>query len=369
MDNEEKKRFLEESHALYMERRPYDGVLTIEQARAKEDVFWREYKSVFYSRLPKTLFKYRKGDDRDLENLENDVAWFSHPEDFDDTLDSTINNDIESEIREYEGNRNKFIQDYSKKFLFALANRCGVNAELETFEDAAPLVNLDGSFNERKTQAFLAQRMPNKEVNECMAMLRRANARGFMRTAHKAMLASLRNYLNINKRQRHEFLAFSLAEEGGNRAMWSLYANESKGFCIEYAFPEYSFLSQRMLLNLNPIYYGEKPTLKFFDLLIRGAMDKNSINGVAPEDYCAWHVSTFTKDDTFKFQKEWRITFDKRMGGNLQPFPFAVAVTLGERMDEEVAERLMDIAKKKGLKIYRRSFDLSMSDILITELV
>lgn len=83
--------------------------------------------------------------------------------------------------------------------------------------------------------------------------------------------------------------------------------------------------------------------------------NSNSINGISFEDYQKWFLSTYTKDKMYEFQKEWRITFDKRMCGNLQQFPFIKSIILGERISDEYANRLIEISKRKKFQFIKEN--------------
>ena len=211
--------------------------------------------------------------------------------------------------------------------------------------------------------------MPGCPIDECIGRLKENTNKVVNENVLVSVKGFLTYYLDLNKRMRNEAFIFSLAEESDNQAMWGLYADESKGFCIEYSFPRDDFLGQRMLLNLFPIYYGEKPLIKFFDVLIKGLYAQNNINGISYDDYQDWFLSAYTKDKTYEFQKEWRITFDKRMGGNLQQFPFAKSIILGERISEENKSRLIEIAKKKGLDVYQRNINKTGSKVIVTRIL
>ena len=56
------------------------------------------------------------------------------------------------------------------------------------------------------------------------------------------------------------------------------------------------------------------------------------------------------------------------MGGNLQNFPFARSIILGERMNDENCSIMINIAKKLGLKVYKREFNQTKSKIIIKEM-
>lgn len=105
MTNEEKKEFIIGVHSLFMKLRPYDGCVSVTEIKEKEDALWNAYSEKFYSLIPKSLYKYRKADNRAISNFENDKAWFCCPMDFDDTVDSTINNDIDLDLMRFDNNQ------------------------------------------------------------------------------------------------------------------------------------------------------------------------------------------------------------------------------------------------------------------------
>lgn len=368
MTNEEKRKFIIDAHRLFMECRPYDGCISLEEMKSKEDEFWIKFSSLFSHLLPKSLFKYRKPTENAISNLENDTAWFSHPSDFDDTVDSVINNDIESELKEFEENPHLVTKKLAAAFINALMAPYGVSVDEKQIEEALPLFNSDGTFNEEDTKQYLEEKMPCSATDECVQRLKENTSKVVNDKVLESVKDFLTYYLDLNTRTRSETITFSLAEESDNQAMWGLYADESRGFCIEYSFPDGSFLGQRMLLNLFPIYYGDKPLIKFFDVLVKGLYSKNNINGISYEDYQDWFLSAYTKDKTYEWQKEWRITFEKRMGGNLQPFPFAKSIILGERISDEHKTRLIDIAKKKNIPVFVRTINKTGSKIVVEKL-
>ena len=365
MNNEEKKQFIIDAHKYYMECRPYDGCKTLDQLKRNDDLFWEMYSASFCHLLPKSLFKYRKPTENAIKNFANDVAWFSHPKDFDDSIDSVLNNDIENELKEYEKNPQLVTVKLAKAFICAFASSKGISIDEKQVEEALPLFKLDGSFDEENTKQFLYSKMSKREADECLSKINENTSHLLNDSIISSVKEFLLYYFNINQRITNEALVLSLAEEGNNQAMWGLYADESKGFCIEYAFPDDTITGQRMLSNLFPIYYGEKPVINFFDVLIRGLYAQKKIDGIAYEDYQDWFLSAYTKDETYEFQKEWRVSVDKIFGGNLQHFPFAKSIILGERMSDINKTRLIEIAKGKHIDIYIRRINKTGSRIVV----
>lgn len=369
MNNEEKKDYILNVHKLYMESRPYDNNDSLEELKSKEEFFWNEYCSKFYELIPKSFYKYRKPNDKSIKNFKDDTAWFSHPSDFDDTVDSVLNNDIETEIEEYEKNSSIVIARLAKTFIGEFAKSQGFTIDLSMVDDFVPLFDNDGKLNEVDCKDYLLANMPEYAYEKYISQISDITNLDMGEEIKNSISNLVDYYMGMNDRIKNEMLVFSLAEESDNQALWSLYAEESKGFCIEYVFPKDEFLGQRMLLNLFPVYYGEKPLLSFFDLLNRGIQAKNSINGISFEDYQTLYLSSLTKDINWSFQKEWRIVLDNEVGKNLQNFPFVKSIILGERMSEEYASQLIEIAKDKKIDIFQRQFNKSKSKIIIKKIV
>lgn len=368
MTNEEKKQFILDIHCLYMEQRPYDGDFPLEVKKRKEDELWNIYSDLLYPKVPHCFYKYRKPAEYNIENLENDIAWFSKPADFGDTVDFTLNTDIESELEDFE----KHPQEYTKRIAIAFINfwlaQYGQTVDEKMVDMVLPLFNENGEVSEADAKAFLSSKLPEYPSEVYSKKLVEATQLPNQEPTKEAIEGFLKTYLDFNKRIRNESFAFCLAEESDNQAMWETYADGATGFVIEYQIPNDTLLGQRMLMNLLPIYYGEKEPVKFFDILVRGLTAKNKVNGISYEDYEKWFLSSYTKDPSYLFQKEWRIVFTADMGGNKQSFPFVKSIILGEKMSEEYKNRLVDLAKRKGIEVYQRKLNVSGSKIVVVKL-
>ena len=78
---------------------------------------------------------------------------------------------------------------------------------------------------------------------------------------------------------------------------------------------------------------------------------------------------TYTKDPSYQFQKEWRITFTEDMGGNKQSFPFAKALILGEKISDADKVKLVEIARKKNLRVFQRKLNISGSKVIMEQIL
>lgn len=371
MTNDEKREFLIEAHKLYMEERPYDNCRNFTEIKRNDDRFREIYITKFKDRLPKKLYKYRKINKCSLDCLENGTAWFTNPKDFDDTLDSTINNDIEKEKRELETNYKDICLILSKKIAAAICEQNGFSVNHDYIDLAFSCFNENGEIDEEEIKTKLDKCLSEEEIEQLKNIAKEVNLKSQDEIVSCCFNGFLDCYLEENKRCKENLFVLSLAEENDNQAMWGLYADESRGFCIEYEFPLEDFLAQKMLSNLFPIYYGNREHIKFIDLLIDGIVSKNSSEGISYEDYRNIFLSMLTKDPNYSMQKEWRIVFDNviTQNKNLQNFPFATSIILGERISDENAFKLIEIAKDKGLSVFRRKLNSSESGIIVEKIL
>lgn len=368
MDNETKKQFILQIHRLLMSIRPYDDRSPLVIMKEKENFMWDIFKHDFHNKQPKSLFKYRKANELNINSLKNDIAWFSKPVDFGDTVDFTLNTDIEAELEDF----GKHPQEYTKKVAIAFINfwlrQYGQTVDEKMVDMILPLFNDNGEVSENDAKAFLKDKMPEYSSDVYSKKLYEATQLPNQQPTKDAIEGFLKTYLDFNNRLRNGSYVFCLAEEGNNQAMWETYADGATGFCIEYEIPNDTFLGQRMLMNLLPIYYGEKEPIKFFDILVKGLTAEKQVNGISYRDYEKWFLSSYTKDPSYSFQKEWRIVFTENMGGNKQSFPFVKSIILGEKISVDSKKILVDLANEKGFEIYQRKLNASGAKIILRKL-
>jgi hypothetical protein len=368
MNNLEKQKYIKEMHKLYTELRPYSDGFSLDQMKEEEEILWFEYLKSFHKLVPEKFYKYRRVNEENLNCLLNERAWFSKPVDFGDIVDSSINTDINAELDDFEKNKSKYIKRFSAAIINCMLAPYGQKVDENMVDEIMPLFNSNGEVLQSEVKKFLESKMPEYASDKYSEQLANSTKIDNQEPIFELLKGFLMTYLDFNSKIRNNMFVFSLAEENDNLAMWETYADGAKGFCVEYQFPKELFLAQRILLNLLPIYYGEKERINFFDVLINGLSSKQNINGIAFDDYSKWFLSSYTKDSSYEFQKEWRITFTEEMGGNKQYFPFAKAIILGEKMADEDKSKLINIAKNKKLKVYKRKLNISGSKVIMEEI-
>lgn len=373
MNNNQKKTFITNYHKLCIRYNiPYGITCSKEQLYENDSKLWEEFKKSLLHSQPKYLYKYRKVDEYSIENLKNDTVWFSHPSKFDDTLDTSINIDIKQEMKEFQQNE----MLYYRRLSIAMIYKFFKDKKIKFKDDMDSLVKTyltyfdeEGRLDRYKSFRYLKLHYPKLTINQ-INQINEIISTPLNKETEEAISGYLSNFLNINSKIKSEACTFCLAEENDNSAMWGTYADNSQGFCIEYEIPADDISAQRMRINLLPIYYGKKRQFKFFDFLVEGlySLDKDTIYGISKKDYRNIFLSLYTKSLEWLFQKEWRIVLGKEVTEKNVHFPYARSIILGERISKKNEQTLIDIARSKRLKIYKRKFNESQSKIVIEEI-
>lgn len=129
--------------------------------------------------------------------------------------------------------------------------------------------------------------------------------------------------------------------------MWSsAYADNNKGFCIEYEIPPYSNEDADLYHNLLPVIYGVERTSVLDDCLkdLEGKLDAEVL----------WNIFKYgilAKSDEWKEQNEWRlISCDNMLAQDYNCKFFKInKVYLGNKMQNDERQKIIDICKRKNI--------------------
>jgi hypothetical protein len=141
--------------------------------------------------------------------------------------------------------------------------------------------------------------------------------------------------------------------------MWSHYADQHKGFCLEYDIgglkPDHPFRQ-----HLYPVVYSKN----IYDLepIMKGlaARSGGEFRPMLPL------LGMLHKFGGWKYEKEWRLIFEKPAGldDHKQPAPTPSRIFLGSRLDPSKSLDLLDICRKKNIPISRMLLALDKFELL-----
>ena len=209
--------------------------------------------------LPKSLFRYRSFSAYSLGELVNQTMWYSSPANFNDPFDCALTIDL-------------------RKFDESIEHAIGVGINR-------------GSINPELPKS---KKLPTEVERQL--------------------------YLQIRQLLRQSATKLGLccfSEDPRSILMWAHYANDHKGFCVEYPSTENTNLSKEVS---SVMYSANIPSLSIADL-----SPENSAKTVE----LLWR----TKATCWRYEKEWRALAPE--GEKSYPAPASIAsIIFGERMPE-----------------------------------
>ena len=145
------------------------------------------------------------------------------------------------------------------------------------------------------------------------------------------------------------FYVVSLCNDFKNRLMWSHYADNHSGFCIEYDFSKEKGINQN-LLTLPVIYSKVRPKFPW-----KAFMDAKNLN--TEEASAEIMLSVLTKDDVWSYENEWRILVPVKLGEeNIQAPPIS-CIYLGALCNEQNKATIISIANKLKVPVKQMVVD------------
>lgn len=322
--------------------------------------------------LPQYLFKYYTPTSENILDIQNQKVWLSNPKSFNDPFDCNIGYDNE-----------KFEKDMLLQFI--TNNGCvEEHNRLEGFteEEKWRIVNshLGLSYH------FLSRK---EEYSSAKFWILDSKSDGFRRAVHE-FLEDKVSKLNTKITKLRDvdirvacFSEFEKHEEFYKQiVMWSHYADNHKGFCVEYDLellkkniqftlkdhefyykkPEYLLEKNIALIKtgLFPVEYTcnriNIPISKLKKLEFDSSENINNNLNINELIYKTYIV----KSANWNYEKEWRLIVDGKIANfynNKLPFPYAKKIYLGCKANTELIDSLIEIGKRIGVEVVLLKMD------------
>ena len=156
------------------------------------------------------------------------------------------------------------------------------------------------------------------------------------------------------------FAICSLTELRDSILMWSHYANQHEGFCVEYDAHELLNMRQNELFPI--IYDSYLP-----DFTLTSTMDhmKENIANIIARSH-------LTKAKDWSYEQEWRLLSSKNITSDSKGFtiemPKPTGIYLGCKISDCDRNTLLDLCNKRGIKVFqmvriRNKYELAPTDI------
>ena len=302
--------------------------------------------------MRKSFFKYFPNTNKKVEGvnrnfsieaLENNTVFMSSPSSFDDPYDSNIFVDY-----------NEFclqrIRYYAELF--------GVNVEPEWDYGTVSMRLAEIIHNNGISGKSLEEYYINRNDSEMVKMQNeifflklqlelsspKANGESYYVAFNNAIKAE---YDEIQKTA-NRFRISCFAQTPYSMLMWSHYANNHQGFCIEYETPDYSLHNSDIYFNLFPVIYTDK-RINLTTLSLNWRSNENKTD---EELWDFYKYGLLCKSMDWKYQQEWRlISCDNLLTDEKYNCKFfkIKKVYLGNKMNSDDRKKIIEICKRKGI--------------------
>lgn len=361
MTNEEKLEFIK---ANYKSSRCFELL-----SNEFKDDFFAEWVDTLKKIVPLCLYKYRQCNNNNLDALRNKQAWFSNPSTWNDPIDVTVEYNLEKDLKILEEN----FDDYALKFAFSLMNKYIESfCEQKKFVTADKVKNVyyaafkgEKEFNPEKMVAYLTPIVGEKPARQMTAKTQEAFEQVFSESFKNQIIGGINQFLGFND-IKNKCIMYSVSETYTNNHQWAMYADGGKGFCIGYEIVPKDKREACLLPELLPIYYGEREGLllsRILDEVLEYMIRPETIQDLINQETEKLFVSLHTKKPEWNGEQEWRFCLPKdNITSNLIDFDFAKALYLGENIEQEWKDKLLEIAKEQNLIVYQRKLDRMKSN-------
>lgn len=314
---------------------------------------------------PTKLYKYRKCTRNNINNLKNCQVWFSSPLYWNDKVDCTILLDFEKFCEEYENNPNNIMLESIKWVIKIFENKLGIKIKVseEELKNSIKYFNQNGTINDAGEEQ-LESNCSKEEIEQYRLFESQMNTILTSMEFENVM----KDLFYFNNNIRNNINAYCLSETSTNNTQWARYADEEKGFCIEYTLP--SKVDNDFIKNLYPIIYAKKEEINFVELFFEFVNIGINKEELKKSDIIRKIIlSLLTKEPKWESEEEWRIILNKgKYPNNLIDFNFATAIILGADINDYNKRRLLKIAREQNLKVYQRRMNASHSDFIVEEI-
>ncbi len=307
------------------------------------------------------LYKYRSIDGDSFENaydsLTNGYLWFPKACDLNDDEDTVLYYDPIKSVEE--------IQQYLEQHPVLLIKAMLDSPECQTkfgktdfeeraFENIINCYNLKtGELIEEKALIELAKL--NIERPQAIHYIRQIKrfVNTFIANNEESIKHLADLHMTYNDKLRDMSYIFSMSEDYDSNSMWAYYANNNRGFCIEYDFQKTRALpseAKRKLISLYRVEYQEKQEdYSFIPLMEYYLGAKQDIQKIQSETYNML-TKLITKKIDWKHEKEWRLFLSNTE--NKQYIDLVSGIIIDERvLNTENAKRLIELSNKRGWSI------------------
>lgn len=322
--------------------------------------------------LPKSLFKFYKPSSDNIIDIQKQRLWMAHPESFNDPFDCRTGYDINI---------------YEKHVLMTYIRDTGC-VEAKDGQDGFTLDEFN-RLSKSTTSYYYNWYSKIEEYDTVLRNLLENKSKNFDDKIHDVITKS-RNEVDkkIDKLRSVNIRLASFSaldrQKGFDEIiqMWSHYADNHKGFCVEY---DMSFFKNSIRLSLEDHQFY-KDQIEYMDkgikvLILAGLfpviytasrvnipktklqkikLDKNGGLQHSSDIDSIIYKTYIVKSGKWNYEKEWRVILDGKVCDyydNKIPFPYIKRIFLGCKMTTQTKDTMIEIAEGLGAEVVLMEMD------------
>ncbi len=322
-----------------------------------------EQKNTF---IPKYLFKYYSPTSDNILDVKNKRLWLSHPKQFNDPFDSNIGYDKEKFEK-------KCLLEFIKKNGIAKGNDISNGFSLDEKNRIERSYTEDFYYWKTDIESYFDAK---HKILETKHSDFRKIINEYLHQQTNDLDNKIEKIKNIDIRIA-SFSNFDKYDEFYKQiVMWSHYADNHKGFCVEYdlsvfqgnielTIEDYKFydhkeeyLNERNCVAIKAGLFPVEYTSNRINIPVTKLRKINSLNSkeiISNKDIDELIYKTYiVKSANWNYEKEWRIIIDAKISNyynNKIPFPYAKKIYLGCKADNNLIDTMMKIGEEIGVEV------------------
>ena len=311
------------------------------------------------------LYKYRSFEpsnyDKYYSALKDGYLWFPNAEHLNDDLDTVIRFDP---VTEAENIRN-YLMANPELYFKALFKHCLDSATIDANQIDHVFRGVIDCYNVKtgKMDRAKARKLLQKKGFSATGAIRYldtidSRVKGFVLKNKKALAEVVDNFVNANISLRRNSLIYSMSETYQSNPMWALYANNNKGFCIEYDFQKakaFDTIKKRILLNTYQVIYNDTVEEYSFVDIIKYFLTGKEDTELCEKANASIFKQLMTKQTDWSFEKEWRILL-MNLSDNRIYLDLVSRIIIDERaLGSDEADRLIRLCRERNWDVLIRT--------------
>jgi hypothetical protein len=253
-----------------------------------EEVQLPQAKALKIQKIPRFLYRYKKFDEHAESELKDGYFWLSHPDDFNDPFDSALLISEDILLKKMFRGRPDLLLGRPWMASLTEDERQRVRASEQPFKTSWEILQANGMLADPRSSEEAFQTF----IEDCRASDKKVQYVPF---------ASLKNTLRIS----------CFCENFSSVLMWSHYAKNHAGICVEYPTKEL-LQDPEIAVFLHPVIYKAErfDSTNHFDPA-----------GIRKPNILSPTLASCHKSPDWSYEKEWRLVIPVRPGDSNQKFP------------------------------------------------